>query len=42
MTMTCIVPAGKYDLWLKPASGGKAEKLEEKLEVKPGEALILD
>jgi hypothetical protein len=42
-TQTCtaygkdmVVPAGVYNLWLKSAGGGIAEKLEEKLEVKAG------
>ena len=36
-----IVPAGKYDLWMKPG-GGKSQKLEEKLEVGPGKLVKVD
>ena len=36
------VPAGKYDLWMQPAEGGIAEKLEEKLEVKAGELTTIE
>jgi hypothetical protein len=37
-----VVAAGKYDLWMRPAGGGKSQKLEEKLEVGPGKLVELD
>jgi hypothetical protein len=48
-----LLPAGVYDLWLVPAAEGKmperpedrlkkAERLEEKLEVKPGKVKVIE
>src|SRR4029079_12354461 len=31
-----VVPAGTYDVWLKPADGSRAQRLEQKLEVAAG------
>ena len=36
-----VVPKGSYDLWTLPADGA-GEKLEEKLEVKPGELTVIE
>ena len=34
-----VVPAGTYDVWLKPADGGRSFKLEEKLAVAAGQVV---
>jgi predicted Ser/Thr protein kinase len=34
-----IVPAGRYDLWIKPAQGASQELIERGIEVKPGKEL---
>jgi hypothetical protein len=37
-----IVPAGRYDLWIKPAQGASQELIERGIEVKPGKVLEFD
>jgi hypothetical protein len=31
-----VVPAGEWDLWIRPADGSKAFRLEQKATIKPG------
>ena len=37
-----IVPAGTYELWIKPAGGPVQEQLESRLEVKAGQTLEIE
>src|SRR5205823_12423132 len=34
-----VVPAGTYDVWLKPADGNRAQRLEQKLQVPAGQVV---
>ncbi len=39
---TFVVPVGVWDLWIKPADGSAAYRVEQKVEIKPGVVNVID